>query len=54
MNINPQVDEYLAKKDHPMTQEIDAVRKIILNTDNKIEETIKWSSPTFMYKGKKP
>ena len=51
MQINPKVDEYLEKKAHPMTAEIQAVREIILATDERIEETIKWSSPTFMYKG---
>ena len=51
MQTNPKVDEYLEKKAHPMTAEIQAVREIILATDERIEETIKWSSPTFMYKG---
>jgi len=51
MNINPKVDEYLLKKDHPLTREIQRVREIILATDERIEETIKWSSPTFIYKG---
>jgi len=51
MNINPKVDEYLQKKNHPMTAELQRVREIILETDDKVEETIKWSSPTFMYKG---
>jgi len=51
MKKNPEVDAYLNKKEHPLTKEIQNVREIILQTDNKIEETIKWSSPTFMYKG---
>ena len=51
MKINPEVDQFLAKKNHPLTDEINEVRKIILQTDDRIEETIKWSSPTFMYKG---
>lgn len=51
MNKNPEVDKYLAEKDHPLTPEIQRVREIILNTDPVMEETIKWSSPTFMYKG---
>ena len=51
MNINSKVDDFLEKKAHPLTAEIDAVRKIILATDPKVEETIKWSAPTFMYKG---
>ena len=51
MNVNPQVDAFLKEKDHPMKAEIQKVREIILSTDPKIEETIKWKSPTFMYKG---
>ena len=51
MNINPDVDQFLNEKEHPLTGEIQKVREIILSTDERIEETIKWSSPTFMYKG---
>lgn len=51
MNKNTEVDTYLKKKNHPLTKEINQVREIILSVDDKIEETIKWSSPTFMYKG---
>jgi len=51
MNKNPEVDEYLKKKAHPLNADIQQVREIILGTDPNIEETIKWSSPTFMYKG---
>ena len=48
---NPKVDAYLAEKDHPLHAEIQRVREIILSAHPSIEETIKWSSPTFMYKG---
>jgi hypothetical protein len=51
MNKNPQVDAYLKKKAHPMNAGINRVREIILNTHPGIEETIKWNSPTFLYKG---
>ncbi len=51
MAKNPEVDTFLKQKAHPMTEEINAVRRIILETDERIEETIKWSSPTFTYKG---
>lgn len=51
MNINPEVDKFLEEKKHPLNSEIQLIRKIILSTDHKIEETIKWQSPTFMYKG---
>ncbi|HYD22386.1 MAG TPA: DUF1801 domain-containing protein [Flavipsychrobacter sp.] len=45
------VDEFLKKKNHPLHAEIQRVRDIIMNTSDKITEDIKWSSPTFMYKG---
>ncbi len=51
MNKTKKVDQYLLEKNHPLTQEIQRIREIILETDSKIKETIKWSSPTFMYKG---
>ena len=51
MKKNPDVDQFLAEKDHPRTPEIERVREIILATDERIEETIKWRSPTFVYKG---
>jgi uncharacterized protein YdeI (YjbR/CyaY-like superfamily) len=51
MKKNPEVDKFLRDKKHPLTAEIQKVRQIILETDKKVEETIKWSSPTFMYKG---
>src|SRR5215471_13784138 len=50
-NKNPEVDELLRKKKNPLTAEIERVREIILETSDKIEETVKWSAPTFMYKG---
>ena len=51
MNKNKIVDAFLSEKDHPMNAEIQLVREIILSVDSKIEETIKWKSPTFIYKG---
>jgi len=51
MKINPEVEKFLEKKKHPMEAEIRRVREIILSVDDKVEETIKWSSPTFTYKG---
>ena len=51
MTKQNEVDEYLKKKDHPLTKEIQRVREIILHADSRMEECIKWSSPTFMYKG---
>ena len=51
MGKNPAVDKYLKKKAHPMTREIQRVREIILGVNPGIEETIKWNTPTFLFKG---
>jgi hypothetical protein len=51
MNINPEVDKLLEEKKHPMDAEMRRVREIILATDDRVEEAVKWSAPTFMYKG---
>jgi uncharacterized protein YdeI (YjbR/CyaY-like superfamily) len=49
--MNPKVDKFLKEKKHPLTAEIQMVREIIIGTSPKVEEDIKWSVPTFMYKG---
>src|SRR5215510_6957355 len=51
MNKNKEVDKFLVKKKHPMTDEMNRIREIILAVDDEIEEVVKWSAPTFMYKG---
>ena len=48
---NPKVDAFLKKRNHPLNREIQMIRAIILSTDSRIEEDIKWSVPTLMYKG---
>lgn len=50
MNRSPEVDAWFANSDHPMRDAMQLVREIILS-DERITETIKWKSPTFMYKG---
>ena len=51
MNINPDVEKLLEEKNHPLDAEIRRVREIILSTDDRVEEAVKWKSPTFTYKG---
>lgn len=50
-NKNPKVDELIKKKKNPLSAEIQRVREIILDSSDKITEDVKWSAPTFMYKG---
>jgi hypothetical protein len=45
------VDAWMATYDNPMKPVVEAVRRIILKADTRIGETIKWQSPTFVYKG---
>lgn len=51
MSANPDVDAWFAEKQPPLAEEMLRVREIVLGVDPRIEETIKWSTPTFMYKG---
>jgi len=47
---NPEVDEWFATKNHPMEDAMQAVREIALE-DPRVEESIKWSTPTYSYRG---
>jgi hypothetical protein len=51
MPRNPEVDAFLADLDHPLRDEIKAVRAIVLGVDKRITESIKWGGPTFAYQG---
>jgi hypothetical protein len=41
----------MSEIDHPLKAELEAVRDIVLGVSPEIDETIKWSGPTFMYRG---
>jgi hypothetical protein len=44
---DPAVIAFLSGLDHPLKQEIEAVRQIILGADPSIREGIKWNAPSF-------
>jgi hypothetical protein len=48
---NPEVDDWFRSLDHPMKGVMLEVRRIILGTDRRMGETIKWKSPTFVFEG---
>lgn len=50
-NFNPAVDAWFEKKHHPLEPAMQEVRKVALGADPRITESIKWSTPTFEYKG---
>jgi hypothetical protein len=41
------VGEFMRELDHPLKEDIEAVRRIILNVDPGINEAIKWNAPSF-------
>ena len=41
------VVEFLNNLEHPLKNEIEEVRKIILSVDEQITEHIKWNAPSF-------
>lgn len=50
-NTSAVVDEWFAAFDHPLKQEMLSVRRIMLDADARIAESIKWQAPTYEYKG---
>jgi len=50
-NENPVVADWFNKLDHPLKEAMMRVREIILGADARMEESIKWSAPTFAYGG---
>lgn len=46
-----EVDAWMARYDNPMRDVVQRVRQIMLQTDDRITETVKWQTPTFVYKG---
>src|SRR5687768_2265086 len=48
---NPDVDAWFERYDNPMKDAVQRTREILLGADPRIDEVIKWSTPTFTYKG---
>jgi hypothetical protein len=51
MQKNPDVDAWFTASTHPQTAVMQLVRDAILEADPRVEEGIKWKTPTFMFKG---
>lgn len=47
MNKSETVDNFLNQLEHPLKAEIRALRELILQTDPRIKEEIKWNAPSF-------
>ena len=50
-NRNPDVDAWFERYDNPQKELVQAVRDVVLDTDPRVTEAIKWQAPTFIYAG---
>ena len=50
-NKSQTVDENLSNLDHPLKEDVQAVREIIKGVHNEIDEEWKWNAPSFSHKG---
>jgi hypothetical protein len=50
----PTVDDYLLRLTPSLRATVEVLRRIILSTDARIGEQIKWNSPSFYYRGELP
>jgi hypothetical protein len=48
---NPDVDAWFERYDNPLKELVQSVRDVILGTDERVSEVIRWQAPTFVYKG---
>jgi hypothetical protein len=51
MATNPMVDAWFEDRRPPQEPAMQRVREIILAVDPRIEESIKWQTPTFSFRG---
>lgn len=54
VNDPQSITAYIQKLDKPLAPLIEAIRQVILQTDQLIGEQIKWNSPSFFYLGAMP
>ena len=51
MAESAEVQRWLNDFDHPLKDAITRVREVVLQSDQRVEECIKWKSPTFTFQG---
>ncbi len=51
MPLNKEVTQFLGQLDHPLRQEIEALREIILKANERLTENIKWNGPNYSVSG---
>jgi hypothetical protein len=51
VNRNPEVDAWFAERDRPLIDAMQMARRLILEADPRVTESIKWKTPTFSFQG---
>jgi hypothetical protein len=46
-----EVDQFLNNLSHPLKEQIQQIRAAILDSNEGVEESIKWNAPNFRFKG---
>ena len=49
MNLNSDVTNFLDNLNHPLRQEIEQVRLVVLNAHSGLLENIKWNGPQLFF-----
>lgn len=49
MKAKESADEYMARLEHPLKVEIEALRTIIKNANSAVQERVKWNAPSYFY-----
>lgn len=49
--LNSEVTKFLDDLNHPFRKEIESLRIIILNAEQKLTENIKWNGPNYSFNG---
>ena len=51
MQSGNEVDDWFAARAHPLTEAMQLARRLILEADPRVTESIKWKTPTFAFRG---
>ena len=51
MNTSAEVDAWFDSYENPQKDAMLRVREVVLSADGRMSECVKWSTPTFTYKG---
>ena len=51
MTTSTDVDDWFTERAHPLENAMQRVRRLILDADPRVTESIKWKTPTFSYNG---